>query len=196
MISTFSMNFLPGLHALVLASSATTTTAKPASSSGTLYFFIFIVIIVGVYLAFIRPRSQAARRAQMQKQQQQYEIGDRVLTRAGIVGHVVGYVGDNLQLEIAQGVVIEVVRQAIGQKMAEELEEDDSVPPPPGADDDDEDGEADEHEQARIDHEWLAGDDDHDADENEDVDVPGGGLGNDPAGTGSRRKSRFGRSGK
>jgi preprotein translocase YajC subunit len=138
---------------LTAAASATTTTAKPTSSSSFTFLFIIILIGVGGYLLFVRPRSQAMRRQQAAGQQ--FAVGDRVLTRAGIVGIVRGFNGDRVQLEISAGVVIEVVRQGIGQKLPDELEDDELIPPPPGADelhDDslegehvDDDGE-DEHE--------------------------------------------------
>jgi preprotein translocase subunit YajC len=218
MISRLSTNFHAGLHALVLAantgtsSNHTSTTTAAKSSSSSYFFLIFIFIIVGVYLLFIRPRTQQARRAQMQ--QQQYEIGDRVLTRAGIVGHVVGFVDDHIQLEIANGVVIEVVRQAIGQKMPETTDDEDLVPPPPGSEDgpDDEDsGEAEDGQDADI---WHIGDADsshddeeHDseeaaADDEETTDVgsgvPSGGLadGADDGGATGKPSRGFGRRGR
>jgi preprotein translocase YajC subunit len=133
------------------AKSATSTTAAKATSSSLTSFAIIILIGLGAYLLFLRPRSQARRRQMAAGQQ--FAVGDRVLTRAGIVGLVRGFNGDRVQLEISAGVVIEVVRQGIGQKLPDELEDDDLIPPPPGADElheDSLDGEAegDPHEAA------------------------------------------------
>jgi preprotein translocase subunit YajC len=141
-----SLNILTGAgHALVLAA-ATTTTAKPTTSSALSYLPLILLIAVGGYLLFIRPRNQQMRR--QQQLGQQIAVGDRVLTRSGIVGRVRGFSGDRVQLEIADGVVIEVVRQGVGQKLPDEIDDDDLIPPPPGAEGFDHDGEADDEEDA------------------------------------------------
>ena len=137
-------------HALVLAS-ATTTTAKKTSSSALSYLPLVLLIAVGGYLLFIRPRNQAMKR--QQQQGQQIAVGDRVLTRAGIVGRVSGFSGDRVQLEIADGVVIEIVRQGVGQKLPDELDDDELIPPPPGA-------EHDEHDEDEAD-DAAGGDEPH-----------------------------------
>lgn len=137
-----SLHILSGTgHALLLA--ATTTTAKPTSSSAISYLPLVLLIAVGGYLLFIRPRNQAMRR--QQQQGRELAVGDRVLTRAGIVGRVRGFSGDRVQLEIADGVVIEVVRQGIGQQLPDQMDDEDLIPPPPGAGETDEDAE-DGHE--------------------------------------------------
>lgn len=155
-------------HTAVLAatSSKTTTTAASSSSSALSILPLLLLIGVGGYLLFIRPRSQAMKRQQVQ--QQQLSIGDRVLTRAGIVGRVRGFTGDRVQLEIASGVVIEVVRQGIGQALPEELDDEDLIPPPPGAEDDDDEF---EHEvDPDEDHDWT-GEHDDDGDGGADGDA-------------------------
>ena len=149
-----SIHILTGTgHALVLA--ATTTTAKATTSSALSYLPLILLIGLGGYLLFIRPRNQAMRR--QQQQSSQIAVGDRVLTRAGIVGHVRGFSGERVQLEIADGVVIEVVRQGVGQKLPDELDDEDLIPPPPGAEDLDEDADS-EHEAEEWGHEETAGD--------------------------------------
>lgn len=145
-----SLHILSGTaHALLLA--ATTTTAKPKAASAISYLPLVLLIAVGGYLLFIRPRNQAMKR--QQQQTRQLAVGDRVLTRAGIVGRVRGFSGDRVQLEIADGVVIEVVRQGVGQQLPDEVDEEDFIPPPPGADDLGEDGEA-EHEDDGATADW------------------------------------------
>lgn len=143
-----SLHILSGTgHALLLAA---TTTTKPHTSSAISYLPLVLLIAVGGYLLFIRPRNQAMRR--QQQQGRELAVGDRVLTRAGIVGRVQGFSGDRVQLEIADGVVIEVVRQGIGQQLPDQMDDEDLIPPPPGADEADEDSEAGhEDEGARAD---------------------------------------------
>jgi preprotein translocase subunit YajC len=162
-----SLHILSGTgHALLLA--ATTTTAKHTTSSAISYLPLILLIAVGGYLLFIRPRNQAMRR--QQQQGRELAVGDRVLTRAGIVGRVRGFSGDRVQLEIADGVVIEVVRQGIGQQLPDQLDDEDLIPPPPGADEADEDAE-DEGATADWGHADAAEDwqtDEHDEHETED----------------------------
>ena len=139
-MSSLHTNVLALGHAAltVLVGAATTTTAKPTtSSSSALFLPILLLIGVGGYLLFIRPRNQAMRRQQANVQQA--GIGDRVLTRAGIVGRVKGFNGDRVLIEVSPGVVLEMVRQGIGQTLPEELDDEDLIPPPPGADELDED---------------------------------------------------------
>jgi preprotein translocase subunit YajC len=46
-----------------------------------------------------------------------YNVGDRVVTIGGIVGRVVDESGDRLQLEVADGVVMEFLRMAINRRL-------------------------------------------------------------------------------
>ncbi len=81
---------------------------------------LWLVVMVGaVYLLLWRPqqrRMQAVRRLQADLQ-----AGDRVLTTSGIYGRItkLGAPEDDVELEIAPGVTIRVVRGAIGQRLTE-----------------------------------------------------------------------------
>jgi preprotein translocase subunit YajC len=197
---------------------ATTTTAAKAGTSSSSYILLFVfVALIGFYFLFIRPRSQQARR--QQQAQTAYEIGDRVLTRAGIVGTVVGFVGDRVQLEVAQGVVIEVVKQGLGQRLPDSIDSDDdddedALPPPPGYEDDEldeDDDESDEDDDADADGvddsedhavaDMLArahadaGDEPADDDSAEDL-VPGGHIDEATDNSSSSRRPGKGRSSK
>jgi preprotein translocase subunit YajC len=176
----------PAVHYAILAATTTTTT-KPSSSSSSSFLIFAVLIGVAVYLLFIRPRSQAARR--QTTMQKQTAVGDRVVTTSGIVGRVRGFIGDRVQVEIADGVTIEVVRQAVGRRLPDELDDDDLIPPPPGADDlDDEHDEHDddEHDEHRDDEhdDDEGGEEDDDEDEDPDehaVSAAGAGPGSDAA---------------
>jgi hypothetical protein len=47
----------------------------------------------------------------------QISVGDKVMLSSGIIGRVDGFVGDRARIEIAPGLVIEVVRQAVTQRV-------------------------------------------------------------------------------
>lgn len=71
--------------------------------------------VVGIFLVFwllvIRP---AARRSkEVRAVQSSLDVGDKVVTNAGIFGTIARLEEDRVGLEIAEGVVIEVARPAI-----------------------------------------------------------------------------------
>src|SRR5271166_3432057 len=119
------------------------TTKKSSSSSFTLIFF---VLLFGVgYFFLIRPQRQRKQR-QMQVGKQ-ISVGDKVMLSSGIIGKVEGFVGDRARIEIAPGMVIEVMRQAVSQRV-------DDVT--------DVDPDHDDAQYGQHDHDDLVDDSDHD----------------------------------
>src|SRR5208283_430792 len=104
------------IHALLpIAGSLLAATKKSGSSSFTLIFF---VLLFGVgYMFLIRPQRQ--RRQRQAQASKQISVGDHVMLSSGIIGRVEGFVGDRARIEIAPGTVIEVVRQALTQRIVE-----------------------------------------------------------------------------
>ncbi len=99
----------PGFAGLLLAATA------PKKSSGSPVFFILILVMIGVYFVWLRPqrrRQQAAAQAQRQA-----DVGDEVVTAAGIYGRVVAIDGDRVSVEIAPGTTIDVAKRALGQRV-------------------------------------------------------------------------------
>jgi|SRR5271165_935761 len=130
------------IHALLpVAGALLAATKKSPNSSFTLIFF---VLLFGVgYMFLIRPQRQ--RRQRQLQVNKQISVGDTVMLSSGIIGRVEGFVGDRARIEIAPGMVIEVMRQAVTQRIDEapdadlHHEDEDS--------DDEHDGEdADEHD--------------------------------------------------
>ena len=114
------INF-PVLAALLGASSS--SSAK-SSASGSAFSFLFIIILFGLgYLLFLRPRSQQAKR--QRQEMMTLDVGDEVLTGAGIFGTIVGIEGDRVLLETAPGSQVTVLRSTIARRLTE---------PEPGAD--------------------------------------------------------------
>ena len=89
--------------------------AKKSSSSFTL-IFIVLLFVVG-YMFLIRPQRQ--RRQRQLQVSKQISVGDKVMLTSGIIGRVEGFVGDHARIEVAPGVIIEVVRRAVSQRLDE-----------------------------------------------------------------------------
>lgn len=92
-------------HALAAAAAA----AKSGSSSSSL---LLIVLVFAVLMVFMF-RSQSRRKRAAQNTQSQVMNGSRVRTVHGIYGTVVDGDDRNVMLEIAPGVKIKMLRQAI-----------------------------------------------------------------------------------
>ena len=109
--------------ALPLVGSFLTAAAAKKSSSSSSLTLIFFVLLFGVgYMFLIRPQRQRRQRAaQVSKQ---ISVGDTVMLTSGIIGRVEGFVGDRAKIEIAPGLVIEVVRQAVSQRLDADVDAD------------------------------------------------------------------------
>lgn len=105
----------PVLHAVLQAAKATTTTTTAKKTSGTGDIVLFLVVILGAgYFLYMRPRSRARLAQAQATQQRPLDVGDEVATSAGIVGRVRGISDDRVELEIAPGMIIQVLRKNVG----------------------------------------------------------------------------------
>jgi preprotein translocase subunit YajC len=86
------------------------------------------IILIGVvfYLLIMRP-ARTRQRKQMEMMSA-LTPGTRVMTTAGVYGTIVSIDDDDAELEIAQGVVIRVVKAAIGKVIQPEPAPDDAPP--------------------------------------------------------------------
>jgi len=82
---------------------------------------VLILLFVVMYAAMIRPQQRRAR--EHQALIAAVEVGDEVMTTAGIFGTVTAVEGDVISIEITPGVVMRVARAAIGRRLTQELEE-------------------------------------------------------------------------
>jgi preprotein translocase subunit YajC len=102
----------------VLAQSSDTQTGNPLLS------LLPLLLLGGIfYFLLIRPQ-----RAQRQRQQQllsQLEVGDSVLTIAGIYGTIVAIDDDDdsVTVEIAPGTRIRMLRRAVSQRLTDDVED-------------------------------------------------------------------------
>jgi len=82
---------------------------------------ILVLAMGAIWVLFIRPQK---RRQQAQREMlNQIEPGAEVLTAAGLYGTVVEADGDEIKVEIAEGVVVKIARRAIGAVIPPEVEE-------------------------------------------------------------------------
>jgi preprotein translocase subunit YajC len=118
-----------------------------AQSSGSGSFLTLLIFVVPFGLLFLFMRNQQKRVRQQQALQQAAEVGDEVLTTAGILGTIVDEDEDEgtVTVEIAPGTRIRMVRSGIARR----LTEDDVAYDDEAYDDEDDDG-TDENAQGPI----------------------------------------------
>lgn len=88
-------------------------------------FLPLLLIVVVFYFLLIRPQQKRAKEAR--ELQNNVQAGAKVMLTSGILGEVVEAGEDNkIQVQVAEGVIITVVRQAIGQVLPEHDETDES----------------------------------------------------------------------
>ena len=89
-------------------------------------FLIIMVLMLGVmYVLMIRPQRQ--RQAQQQTMIGDAGVGDDVLTTGGIYGTIAHAEGDDIVVEIADGVTVHMTRRGIAAVLPPEEEDDDVV---------------------------------------------------------------------
>jgi preprotein translocase subunit YajC len=80
-------------------------------------FILFLPFIVILYFLFWRPQQQRVRR--QQELIRAIDVGDRVVTAGGLIGRVVEVNDDRMRLEVADGVVVELLRLAVSRRLDE-----------------------------------------------------------------------------
>jgi preprotein translocase subunit YajC len=82
------------------------------------------LLLILMYVLLIRPQQQRVR--QQQALVSSIDVGDEVVTVSGIVGHVEAIEEDRVYIEVAPGVTIAMLRQALGRKVEHPTESDES----------------------------------------------------------------------
>jgi preprotein translocase subunit YajC len=100
-------------HILAAATKASTTTSDSSTT-------LIIIVVVFVLLMFFMFRSQRRRQQNAQNTQRQVTNGSRIRTVHGIFGTVVDGDDRNVMVEVAPGVTIKMMRQAIGQVLPDD----------------------------------------------------------------------------
>ena len=104
------------MHAVALHFAAAQVAAAAKSSGSSLSLLVPLLLLGGFFYIFmIRPQKRKLR--QHEDLVSTLVPGDEVVTIGGIVGYVKSVHDDFINLEIADGCVIRVLRQAIGRKV-------------------------------------------------------------------------------
>jgi preprotein translocase subunit YajC len=105
-----SPSLLLTIHGALVFAAAKTTTSKTNPD-----FIIFLVFLFALYFLWIRPQRRKLRSTQLQRNTP--EIGDEVVTAAGIIGRVVSLEGDRAEVEVAPGQTLTILRTALGRRL-------------------------------------------------------------------------------
>lgn len=117
------------MHMLALHVAAAQIEAATKTSSSGLSLLVPLVLLGGFFYIFmIRPQKRKLR--QHEDLVSTLVPGDEVVTIGGIIGYVKSIDEEFINLEVADGCVIRVLRQAIGRKV--EQPELDTTPDPAG----------------------------------------------------------------
>lgn len=88
---------------------------------------IFLVLLVGIfYFMLIRP--QKRRVEQHRALMESLQIGDEVITIGGIRGTIRAFREDELEVEVAPGTNLRLVRSAVARRVADDVEEPTATP--------------------------------------------------------------------
>jgi preprotein translocase subunit YajC len=83
------------------------------------------LILVLMYVVLIRPQQQRVRR--QRELVMSIDVGDEVVTAGGVIGRVVELSDDRAWIEVADDVVIEMLRVAISRKLEERADQADAT---------------------------------------------------------------------
>ena len=89
---------------------------------GELTLFLPLIIILGAFMFFASRRQKKAMQATIDLQNS-LSVGDRVHTTSGMQGTIAGITDDNVQLEIAPGVVTTWMKLAVRDRIVDDIDE-------------------------------------------------------------------------
>ncbi|WP_101949695.1 preprotein translocase subunit YajC [Mycobacterium sp. 3519A] len=91
---------------------------------GELTLFLPLFIILGAFMFFASRRQKKAMQATIDLHNS-LKIGDRVHTTSGLQGTITGITDDNVELEIAPGVVTTWMKLAVRDRIADDIDDSD-----------------------------------------------------------------------
>jgi len=89
------------------------------------FLIIMVLLLVVMYVLMIRPQRQ--RQQQQQAMIERASVGDDILTTGGIYGTIMETEGDDVVVEIADGLSVHMTRRAIAAVLPPEVGEQDDV---------------------------------------------------------------------
>lgn len=90
---------------------------------GELTLFLPLIIILGAFMFFASRRQKKAMQATIDLHNS-LAIGDRVHTTSGLRGTITGITDDNVDLEIAPGVVTTWMKLAVRDRVVDDIDDD------------------------------------------------------------------------
>jgi preprotein translocase subunit YajC len=88
-----------------------------------LVVFLPLLIILGAFMFFASRRQKKAMQATVDLHNS-LKIGDRVHTTSGLLGTITGITDDNVDLEIAPGVVTTWMKLAVRDRIVDDIDDD------------------------------------------------------------------------
>jgi preprotein translocase subunit YajC len=89
------------------------------------FLIVMVLVLVVLYVVTIRPQRQ--RQLTQQRMIEAAVVGDDVLTNGGIYGTITQAEGDDVVVEIADGIEVHMTRRGIAAVLPPEEEEDEEV---------------------------------------------------------------------
>ena len=90
---------------------------------GQLTLFLPLILVLGAFVFFASRRQKKAMQATIDLHNS-LKIGDRIHTTSGLQGTVTGLTDDNVDLEIAPGVITTWMKLAIRDRIDDDLDDD------------------------------------------------------------------------
>ena len=87
------------------------------------YIFILVLLVV-MWFLLIRP--QRRRQVESQRLLQSLEVGKEIVTAGGLYGTVTAVEGDEVRLEIADGVEVRIAKRAVAGVVSEDEEQEEA----------------------------------------------------------------------
>ena len=92
---------------------------------GELTLFLPLILILGAFMFFASRRQKKAMQATIDLHNS-LKVGDRVHTTSGLQATIAGITDDNVDLEIAPGVVTTWMKLAVRDRIVDDLDDDDT----------------------------------------------------------------------
>jgi preprotein translocase subunit YajC len=98
-------------------------TRKTTAAMGEMTLFLPLIIILGAFMFFASRRQKKAMQATIDLHDSLKE-GDRVHTTSGLQGTIAAITDDNVDLEIAPGVITTWMKLAVRDRIVDDIDED------------------------------------------------------------------------
>jgi preprotein translocase subunit YajC len=110
----------------VIAVSSLLAQSSSGAQGGSFLGLLFPLVLMGGVFYFLLLRPQRAQRQRQQQLQSALDVGDEVVTIAGMYGTItdIDEDDDSVTVEIAPGTRVRMVRRAISQRLTEDEPED------------------------------------------------------------------------